>query len=155
MTGTVKDILTAEKAGAALQSNTSVQLQAGKGIVGDRYYSAQGTFSKALEDDLDFEITLIEQEQIEAFNQKTGLDYSAADFRRNVVTSGIDLNQLEGKEFTVGAIRLKGIRLCEPCAYLSGLLGPEVMQHMVNKAGLRAQILIDGKIQVSDKVNPI
>ncbi|MBL4638847.1 MAG: MOSC domain-containing protein [Proteobacteria bacterium] len=152
MEGSVKDILTAEKSGIDLQSNTSVELFAGKGIVGDRYYSAQGTFSQALEGEPDFEITLIEQEQIDAFNQQTGFNYAAADFRRNIVTTGIDLNELEGKEFTVGNVRLKGIRLCEPCAYLSSLLGPEVLEHMLHKAGLRAQILTDGILHVSDKV---
>ncbi len=152
MEGTVIDILTANKAGETLQSNTSANLHSGKGIVGDRYYSSEGTFSKALEGEPDFEITLIEQEQIDSFNQQTGFAYSAADFRRNVVTSGVNLNQFEGKEFTIGNVRLKGIRLCEPCAYLAGLLGPEVMEHMVHKAGLRAQILEDGFIHVSDKV---
>ena len=155
MHGRVKDILTTDKAGAALHSTASAQVHAGKGIVGDRYYSAQGTFSKVLEGEPDFEITLIEQEQIDIFNNKTGFSYTGADFRRNIVTTGIDLNALEGKEFTVGNVQLKGIRLCEPCAYLSDLLGPEVLKHMVNKAGLRAQILKDGKLQVSDEVKPL
>lgn len=155
MEGTVIDILTANKAGEAIASNTSAELHSGRGIVGDRYYSSEGTFSKALEGNPAFEITLIDQEQIDRFNQRTEFNYSAADFRRNIVTSGIDLNQLEGNEFTVGNVRLKGICLCEPCAYLSGLLGPEIMEHMVHKAGLRAQILIDGMIQVTDKVKPI
>lgn len=153
MTGKVEVILLAEQAGKAMSEHASAELQAGKGVVGDRYYSSQGTFSEALADAADFQVTLIEQEEIDLFNQKTGFKYSGKDFRRNIVTSGIRLNDLEGQEFSIGNVKLRGIRLCEPCAYLSDLLGPEVLQQMVHKAGLRAQVLVDGKIQVSDSIS--
>lgn len=70
------------------------------------------------------------------------------------MTAGIRLNDLVGREFMVGEARLKGVRLCEPCAHLSGFLGDAIMQHIVHKAGLRAQILADGDINVSDPVVP-
>jgi len=152
MTGRVKDILIAKTTGSALYSKPSVQIHSGKGIVGDRYYS-QTSVSSSPEKEADFEITLIEQEQIDSFNQKTGFSYSAADFRRNVVTSGINLNALEGETFSIGTLKLKGVRLCEPCAYLAKLLGPEIMEHMVHKAGLRARILDSGVISVGDNLS--
>jgi MOSC domain-containing protein len=152
MAGKVEVILLAEKAGEPMSEHDLAELQAGKGIIGDRYYSSQGTFSEALADAADFQVTLIEQEEIDFFNQKTGFKYSGKDFRRNIVTSGIRLNDFEGKEFSIGNVKLRGVRLCEPCAYLSDLLGPEVLQHMVHKAGLRAQVLVDGKIRASDSI---
>ena len=153
MSGIVKDILLAEIAGADLVSSSTAVLETGKGIVGDRYYLSQGTFSERLQDLPDFEVTLIEQEQIDSFNTKTGLGYSGNDFRRNIVTSGIELNNLVGKEFVIGNVMLRGVRLCEPCAHLSAILGPEIMSHMVHKAGLRAQILVSGQIGISDLIN--
>lgn len=152
MNGTVIDILLTEKAGDALFSKQTAELQAGKGIVGDRYYLAQGTFSEALKDLADFEVTLIEQEQIDVFNTTTDLAYSGADFRRNLVTKNINLNELVGKDFFIGQVKLRGIRLCEPCAHLSAMIGDEVLEHMVHKAGLRAQIIVGGKIHILDSV---
>ena len=152
MEGIIESIMISENAGGELVSQPSVKLEAGRGIVGDRYYLSKGTYSEKLKKSQDFEVTLIEREEIDVFNQATGLDYDAGAFRRNLVTRGIRLNDLAGKEFSIGDVKFKGIRLCEPCAYLSGLLGPEVMDLMVHKAGLRAQILVDGSIEASDSI---
>jgi hypothetical protein len=152
MSAVVKEILCAKNAGDAMFSSDHAELQAGKGIIGDRYFSSKGTFSEVLANAPDFQLTLIEQEQIDSFNQKTGLSYTGADFRRNIVTAGIDLNALEGKVFSIGTLKLKGVRLCEPCAYLSESLGPKIMEHMIHKAGLRAYIIDSGEISVGDKL---
>lgn len=152
MEGIIESIFISANAGGEVVSQSSANLEIGRGIVGDRYYLSKGTYSKKLEKSHDFEITLIEREEIDAFNQATGLDYDAGAFRRNLVTRDIRLNDLAGKEFSIGDVKFKGIRLCEPCAYLSGLLGPEIMDQMVHKAGLRAQILVDGSIEVYDSI---
>lgn len=150
MQGKVKNIFIAAQSGAKLEPHTTIEVHAGKGIVGDRYYAPQGSIAKSEEENLDFEITLIEQEQIDKFNTSTGFNYSGADFRRNIITTGIQLNELEGQTFSIGKLEFRGIRLCEPCATLSGLLGQEVLLHMVNKAGLRAQITNNGFVNVDD-----
>ncbi|OUR74608.1 hypothetical protein A9Q78_00285 [Methylophaga sp. 41_12_T18] len=155
MTGQVSDILIAAQTAAACQPQSVVTAHAGKGLFGDRYYAPQGSIASSTNSNADFEITLIDQAHIDAFNQQSGQQYSGADFRRNIVTTGIDLNQFEGQEFIVGEVRLKGISLCEPCAFLADLLGKDVVKLMLHKAGLRAQILNDGKIQLSDKVTTI
>jgi len=152
MNGIIKDILLAEKTGKMLFSQHTAELHAGKGIVGDRYYLSQGTFSQTLKELPDFEVTLIEQEQIDKFNSTTGLTYSGADFRRNLVTKNININELLGQEFFVGKVKLRGIRLCEPCAHLSTMIGEQVLEHMVHKAGLRAQIIIGGQVHISDLI---
>lgn len=123
-------------------------------VEGDRYFFKNGTFSEALEAKGDFEVTLIELEKIEAFNMVSNLDYSPGEFRRNLVTSGINLNELVGKDFTIGNVTLHGVRLCEPCAHLAGLLGESVMKHMLHKAGLRAVIIESGNISVGSKIAP-
>ena len=152
MEGIIETILISGSAGGEVISQSSVELEIGRGIVGDRYHLSKGTYSKKLEKTHDFEITLIEREEIDVFNQATGLNYDAGAFRRNLVTRGIRLNDLVGKEFSIGDVKFRGIRLCEPCAYLSDLLGPEFLSLMVHKAGLRAQILVNGSIEVSDSI---
>lgn len=148
----VTGIYIAESASANMKSLSTATLEAGKGVVGDRYYNARGTFSQKLADLPDFEVTLIEAEKIDSFNKEHSFDYGHDDFRRNIVTHGIDLNALEGQEFTVGSIRLRGVRLCEPCAHLAEVLTPKVIPALVHKAGLRAQILLGGTLRIGDAI---
>jgi len=150
----VLELYIAESASEPMQSIGLVQLEAGKGIVGDRYYSEQGTFSERLAGLPDKELTLIESEEVEAFNREQGFSFGYGEFRRNIVTQGVRLNELEGKEFTLGGVRLKGIRLCEPCAHLANILVPEIMPALVHKTGLRAQILSSGDVQLGDSLAP-
>jgi len=81
------------------------------------------------------------------------LDITAEDLRRNIVVSNCDLNSLVDKEFQIGEVVLKGLRLCEPCKYLSDKLNEKkVLSEMVHKAGLRAQIIKSGSIDLNSQV---
>lgn len=135
-----------------MQSLAQTNVIAGRGIEGDRYFLGCGTFSPNPHKP-DFEITLIEQEQVDAFAKASGLPFTALQSRRNLVTSGVDLNSLVGCEFTIGEIRLRGIRLCEPCQHLAKSSFPETLNGLVHRGGLRAQILSSGTIRVGDLVN--
>ena len=121
-----------------------VNLIMGKGIVGDRNFDrAQWPGQN---------ITFIEMEEIEAFNNNYQQRIQLADTRRNVITQGIRLNDLVGKEFLIGGVRFKGVELCEPCATLGKLLSndsiakKDVVRAFVHKSGLRADVLSDGEI---------
>jgi len=160
MSGKVTAIFTAQKAQAQVQSVPTAELIAGKGLVGDRYFSHEGTFSEKLEDkgNADWEVTLIETEEIDRFNNniapdapEAGFDYG--DFRRNIATRGIRLNPLVGKQFFVGDVLLEGIRLCEPCATLASSVTKNVLPDLVGRGGLRARILNSGKISVGDYIH--
>lgn len=141
------------KSGASMPRAIKVaELVAGKGIVGDRYYNETGTFSKKLAGLPDKELTLIEAEEIDAFNQEFNFNLTYGDFRRNIVTAGVKLNELEGKDFMIGNVRLRGVRLCEPCAHLANLLVPDIMPSLVHKAGLRAQIITSGSVSTGDSL---
>ena len=122
-----------------------IELITGKGIVGDRNFDrAQWPGQN---------ITFIEIEEIEAFNNNYQQRIQLADTRRNIITQGIRLNDLVGKEFSIGNVRFKGVELCEPCATLGKLLGndtlaaKDVVKAFVHKSGLRADVLSDGEIQ--------
>lgn len=151
-TGKVVAIVSTGEAGAPLQPVAQARLESGRGLVGDRYYQHSGTFSEKLKDGADWELTLIESEEIQRFNQLHGLALPAGSFRRNIVTSGIRLNDLVGRRFKVGSATLEGMRLCEPCAHLGKLIAPAVVKGMVHKAGLRARIVTGSLIRVGDEI---
>lgn len=144
---TLLQILIAESPKHEMQSLAEANVVAGRGIKGDRYFLGCGTFSPRPPKP-DFQITLIEQEQVDAFARASGLPFTAAQSRRNLVTSGVDLNALVGRDFSVGEIRLRGIRLCEPCQHLAKISFPETLKGLAHRAGLRAQILSGGTIRV-------
>src|SRR5690348_8587075 len=107
--GSVVEILIASMPGRALIATPKVRAVPGKGLEGDRYFLGLGTFSPKPQKP-DFEITLIEQENVQAFVANSGLAFTAADARRNIVTNGVRLNELVGHEFYLGEVRIRGIR---------------------------------------------
>jgi MOSC domain-containing protein YiiM len=121
----------------------------GRGLEGDRYFAGIGTFSSAPSVG-GRDVTLIEIESVDAL----GMTLSAADTRRNVVTSGVPLNHLVNREFRVGTVLMRGTRLCEPCAHLEQLTQPGVLKELIHRGGLRAQILSEGVIRAGDTVRP-
>ena len=129
----------------------SVRAVPGRGLEGDRYFLNLGTFSPAPQKP-DFELTLIEHEQIDAFALASGLPFTAAQARRNIVTCGVALNDLVGCEFWIGEVLIRGVRLCEPCNYLAKISYPETLKGLVHKGGLRAQILTEGILHTGDPI---
>ena len=134
-----------------MMSQPTVRALPGKGLEGDRYFLGTGTFSPKPQK-ADFELTLIEYEKIAAFAAELGIAFSGMDARRNVVTKGVNLNELVGQEFYLGAVRIRGIRLCEPCAHLARLSVPAILKGLVHQGGLRAQILSEGQIRAGDEI---
>ena len=122
------------------------------GIVGDRYHAGEGTFSEKLRGKPDFEVTLIEAEEIERFNTLQTLTLPFSALRRNIATRGIRLNDLVGRRFAIGDVVLEGVRLCEPCAYLSKIVTPAVLPGLVHRAGLRACIVSGGEVCEGDAI---
>lgn len=98
------------------------------------------------------DVTLIETEALAALAAEYGVALTHAESRRNVLTEGIALNHLVGKEFRVGGVRMLGVRLCEPCAYLEKLTREGVRAGLVHRGGLRATVLDDGEIRAGDAV---
>ncbi len=145
-TSKVLYIYTKPTSGADMQARDSVLAIPGRGLQGDRY--AQNPEANTTPDQ---EVTLIELENIEGV-KKHGIELHPSETRRNIVTQGVSLNELVGAEFLVGVVRLRGLRLCEPCAYLEGLTVKGLVKALTHKAGLRAQILNEGTIAVGDEI---
>ncbi len=126
-------------------SLSHVQAVAGQGLFGDRNFSRQSGGAKK-------DLTLIEAEKIADFVRTTGLDFSAEDSRRNLVTEGIDLNPLVGREFYVGSVKIHALELCEPCKLLAKRTHRQVLWGFLHRGGLRCRIVTDGIIRVGDAV---
>ena len=147
--GKVESIYIAAAAQGPMQAVAEVVAIPGEGLAGDRYALKLGTFYKP---EPDYELTLIEVEAIEAIQREYGVELDAGDARRNLVTRGVALNHLVDKEFTIGDVRIRGIRLCEPCDHLERLTGKPLIKALRHRGGLRAQILTPGTIHAGDEV---
>ena len=124
---------------------SGVNVIAGKGLVEDRHFRENN--------DKKSQITLIEVENINNYNQTFGKSILPADFRRNIITEGIRLNKLIGKEFDIGNVKVKGHDLCRPCKSLQETLGQKnIIKEFLQKGGLRCEILTSGKIFAGDVI---
>jgi len=149
-TGTIEFIYVAPTATAPTVSVNEALAIPGVGLEGDRYALGKGTFSKP---EPDFELTLIEAEAIEALKRDYNVELAPGEARRNLVTRGIALNHLVGRDFQIGEVRAHGIRLCEPCDHLQRLTGRQLINGLRHRGGLRAQILTPGSIRVGDSLS--
>lgn len=131
-------IHTSATPGEPMRTVESIQAIAGRGLEGDRYFDAKKKPGQ--------QVTLIEREAVEALGRDHGVALAPGDARRNLVTDGVALNHLVGREFTIGDVRLRGIRLCEPCTHLQHLTGAKVLPGLVHRGGLRAEILTGGHL---------
>jgi MOSC domain-containing protein YiiM len=126
--------------GGALESVQSVQAFAGKGLEGDRNFRAGGAKPGQA-------LTLVEAENVE----DVGLAEGAT--RRQLTVRGVPLNDLVGKTFRVGEVECYGVELCEPCLHLQSMTRPGIIDDLVHRAGINADILTDGVIRVGDAVS--
>jgi MOSC domain-containing protein YiiM len=147
--GRVVALALAEEAEAPMVVVEEAVARAGRGLEGDRYFDGHGTFSNAYARGHD--LTLIEAEALEELKLSSGR-LAPEEARRNVVTSGIDLNALVGKRFVVGEVECFGQRLCEPCAHLERLTEPGTLRGLIHRGGLRADVLTDGTLRVGDEI---
>ena len=144
----VSKIFITNKSSEEMEDVNTVEVIASKGIVNDRYFNENN--NQALQ------ITLIESENIDYYNQISETNIPYISFRRNIITKGIQLNDLVGKEFLIGNVKIKGHRLCAPCRYLQEMLKQKnLVKKLLNRGGLRCEILTDGVISVNDPIKQI
>ena len=123
----------------------TIEVLANKGVVGDRHFDNYN--------DPYCQLSLIEAENIDEYNLKFGLNIPYLDFRRNIITKGIKLNDLVGKKLSIGNVEVEGIDLCRPCRHLTEMLDQEnILKEFLRKGGLRCQILSSSKIKVGDAI---
>jgi MOSC domain-containing protein YiiM len=145
--GRVEAIFIAADKGELPAPVERVQALAGHGLEGNRYYWPAGDAPAGCA------VTLIAAEAVEAVAAEGEVSVTAAETRRNVLTRGIDVNDLVGKRFRIGDVECQGVELCEPCATLESMTQPGVIRAFVHRCGLNADILSDGAIAVGDPVS--
>jgi MOSC domain-containing protein YiiM len=143
--GTVELIHIADVKGGPVRALETVHALAGVGLAGDRNHRENG-------DSPGRDLTLIEAEEIEALARNHGIQLAPGETRRNVTTRGIRLNELVGKEFWIGDVLVRGVKINEPCQYLQDLVGKPILKPLAHRAGIRADLLTDGRISVGDRV---
>ena len=134
-----------ESKGDEVRAIDTVEAIKGKGLVNNRHFKENNEKKS--------QITLIEIENINYYNNISKTQIPSINFRRNIITSGIRLNELLNKEFYIGKVRVKAHDLCRPCKYLQELLKQNnIIKEFLHKGGLRCEILTNGKIYIGDKI---
>lgn len=153
--GTVLEIFTTQAASEPMVAQTEAEAIPGKGLAGDRYAEGIGFYSKNTITAGARELTLIDIGAIARVTEETGLPFSTIESRRNLITTGIDLDALIGQSFSIGAVVCEGVRSCPPCVHLEELTGKKVMKALMRTGGLRARIVQGGTIRVGDAIRAI
>ena len=137
-----------DKNNKEIKEVNSIEVLANKGVIGDRHF-----------DDFNdpyCQLSLIESENIDYYNFKYGLNIPYINFRRNIVTKGIQLNELVGKKIKIGNVNIEGIDLCRPCRHLTEMLGQEnILKEFLRRGGLRCQVLSSSQIKIGDEIKII
>lgn len=151
--GSILSIHTGSRRKAPMEPQEEIRVIPGEGIEGDRY--ARSKRPPNLHHGGGHEITLVESEAIEALERDYKIHLEPGQTRRNLTTRGVPLNHLVDREFLVGEVRLRGVRLCEPCSHLERLLDKPIVPGLRHRGGLRAEVLTEGLIRVGDVVREI
>lgn len=148
MNGSVTAIFLAPNAGDPMQQCDVVTAITGCGLDGDRYCTGEGSFNRGKRGSR--QVTLMNAR----FFPNSGFDY--ADSRRNIITSGVELNWLIGREFTIGEATFRGVKYCDPCKRPSKLAGKSESfdEVFLDCGGIVAEVVQGGLIHVGDAIIP-
>ena len=134
-----------KKKGEKINETNEIEVLSDKGIMGDRHFHDLN--------DHKGQITLIEKENIDYYNNKYKNEISYIDFRRNIITEGVELNNLIKKEIEIGTVKIFPYELCRPCLHLEQMVnGKDIIKEFLRRGGLRCEVLVSGKIKIGDKI---
>jgi MOSC domain-containing protein YiiM len=148
--GTLELICIAGNKGEPMRTVTEARAVEGKGLEGDRYFEGRGQWSP--HPGSGREVTLVEIEAIEALKREAEIELAPQAARRNLITRGVPLNHLVGRDFRVGEVVLRGLRLCEPCQYLEGMTQAGLKAALAHRGGLRAIVVKGGVLRAGDMI---
>ena len=143
--GTVEGLFVTAESGGEIQRRQTVDAVAGRGLRGDRYFTERAS-------DAGNDVTLIEQEALDAIRTESSIELAPGEHRRNLETRDVALNHLVGKRFRVGDAVCRGVELCEPCSYLQNMTEDGVLRALLHRGGLRAEIVESGTVRAGDTV---
>lgn len=152
--GVVEHLHITPRAFLPMQSQESIELVAGEGIIGDRYRigTEQGFYSEKPE--AGRQVTLFEAEVLETIQRDYKIELLPEEHRRNITTRGVPLNWLVGQRFRIGACLVEATRLSIPCRHIEEILERQVFDAMVHRSGLNCRILEGGPVRRGDAIRP-
>lgn len=149
-TGILRGIWVSPTARKPLSSIVEVRAVPGRGLEGDRYFLGRGSYSRW--PGAGRAVSLIAEETVEAVRAEHGIELGEGRSRRNLVTFGIDLTQLQNHTFRIGTAVFRGVRPCAPCQYLERLTQAGVFDALKNRGGFRADVIEEGVLRVGDAI---
>ena len=144
----VEKIFITTDAAAPMRRVADIEVVAGRGLKGDRYFLGRGHWSESDQ----HEVTMIMQEDLDAVSRDTGLLIQAGQHRRNLVTRGIDLQTLIGKRFRIGTAYFGAARPRPPCLYLQRITEVGMARALVGRGGIGVHCFRGGTIGETDTI---
>ena len=145
MQGKVVAIYTAPAEGAPVEARQSVRAVPGRGLEGDRYFAAERRRQGQ-------DVTVVAAETLAQAAAELGVVLGPNDHRRNIVVEGIDLAACVGGILRLGEVEVEVVRVNQPCRYLQELAGKPLLKVLIDRAGVRGDIISEGTIAVGDPV---
>lgn len=126
-----------------LVETPEIECVAGHGIRGDRFFDFR--------DDYKGQITFFAREVFDELSRAFGLtSKSVGVLRRNLIVSGIELNELIEADFTLQGVHFRGTAHCRPCYWMNTAFAQGAEEFLAQRGGLRARILTDGRIRLGE-----
>ena len=129
-----------------MQSIEAVQAVKDRGLLGDRYFRETGHW-QGIEA---CQVTLISERDIQRMIKRNRAQVDQGQHRRNLVVSGITMEQLENRRFRIGDARFAWHRKRPPCAYIDSITEAGMSKTLGLHAGVCLRVLESGLIRVGD-----
>ena len=151
--GTLVAIFTAPASGEPMLEHPRIEATVACGLAGDRYATNIARHDRGYTKIR--HVTLVEEETVAALRRDHGIDVMPILLRRNLLTRGVPLAHLIGRRFCIGEVVLRGTELAEPCQYLADLIGQPVRKPLLNRGGIRAEIVEGGELHAGDEITSL
>lgn len=119
----------------------SVDAEAGKGLVGDRYHGTRHRH-----------VTIQSQQDLDAAADRLGYAFDAGATRRNITVDAGEIPTKPGTLLRIRDVELEVVRLAAPCRLLDDWIGAGAMAAMHRRGGSVCRLLSSGTISVGDEV---
>ncbi len=123
---------------APATEHTRLLLEPGRGIAGDRFETGR------------YPITFFSLEVAQMMEGPLGKTLDTADFRRNIIISGVNLCELIGRRFRIGGVIFEGLAHCNPCTWMNAVIGEGAYALMKGRGGLRARVVEGGTLTLGE-----
>jgi MOSC domain-containing protein YiiM len=124
-----------------MQAKESVEVEAGKGIVGDRYHGTKHRH-----------VTVQSRDSLDEAAAVFGAEVASELTRRNVTVSGGVVPRDPGARLRIGDVLLEAVRVAAPCKLLDDTIGRGAQEALRRRAGTVFRVLEGGTIAVGDPV---